>query len=491
MLPNYTLTGDGVDLAASLWMKDDAGQYDTELFSYRRPARLAIREFAPGNSFYAGGHRHRVDALEIGPADEPNYEHWRLCPDCGYGRAEVDGDELPAICPRCGGVAIADTGTRHLLMRLQTALASGSEENARVYDEDDERRRESFDVFTTVDVNPSRVSGAWELPDKGFGAELAEAHLRTLNVGFTERKGDKVPVAGHDRHVTRFNVCRHCGAVKDVRDDSQGTRPERLHQGWCKVRSGSVSQHWDRIELYTGLQTEAVRVLVPVSMFQHEERLASFKGAVLLGLRRDFGGDPSHLAIERCDMPNREGQGRRRFPALYDNVPGDTGYLSRLADADRMRTVLEHGRDHLSRCHCVAEGRQACHRCLLGVVDRHEYDIVRRDLAIEIINGPLDNWNPQPVKTVAGIDIAKVEESELERRFKVALPDWASLSGNENVARLPAPGKNGYDAFELSIPSGADATGTMRVLASGFGDVNAPEAEARPLLSLSIDRHHV
>ncbi|MEZ5264708.1 MAG: hypothetical protein R2755_23655 [Acidimicrobiales bacterium] len=106
----------------------------------------------------------------------------------------------------------------------------------------------------------------------------------------------------------------------------------------------------------------------------------------------------------------------------------------------------------------MSEGRQACHRCLLGVVDRHEYDIVRRDLAIEIINGLLDEWNPQRVHTVAGIDIGRVEESELERRFKAALQDWAASPGNDDVTILPAPGKNGYDALELRIGTGPDAT---------------------------------
>lgn len=121
LLPNYTLVGDGITLSATLWSKEDDGRYETELFEYRRPAEMAIREFAPGNSFYANGHRHLIDALDIGSAEQPNYEHWRLCPECGFGRVEIEGDPAPPLCPRCGGAAIADTGAKHQLLRLRTA----------------------------------------------------------------------------------------------------------------------------------------------------------------------------------------------------------------------------------------------------------------------------------------------------------------------------------------------------------------------------------
>ena len=76
----------------------------------------------------------------------------------------------------------------------------------------------------------------------------------------------------------------------------------------------------------------------------------------------------------------------------------------------------------------VTEGRQACHRHLLGVVDRNEYELARRDLALEILDDPLgdDVWHPQSVRTVADIEIGTVEEAELERRFKAALRAWGA-----------------------------------------------------------------
>ena len=74
---------------------------------------------------------------------------------------------------------------------------------------------------------------------------------------------------------------------------------------------------------------------------------------------------------------------------LYDAVPGGTGYLPRLADPERMRSILEAARRLISTCPCQHEGRVACHRCLLGVVDRQDYDYARRELALPGLGLPL------------------------------------------------------------------------------------------------------
>ena len=221
-----------------------------------------------------------------------------------------------------------------------------------------------------------------------------------------------------------------------------------MAEGRRSQQLASVPEQWEKIVLYHQLTTDAVRVLVPVSMFEVDERLTSFKAALLLGLRRDFGGDPDHLQVMTSELPNRTGQGRYRFLVLYDRVPGGTGYLDRLADPDRVQTILGNARDIIARCQCVNEGRSACHRCLLGVIGRREYDHVSRELALALLDDLLDNWTvDEDIATVADVPIAKVEESELERRFKVALHDWANGDDLANVRSLP--GRNGRDAFEL------------------------------------------
>ncbi|MEZ5249960.1 MAG: DUF1998 domain-containing protein [Ilumatobacteraceae bacterium] len=137
----------------------------------------------------------------------------------------------------------------------------------------------------------------------------------------------------------------------------------------------------------------------------------------MLGLRLDFGGEPDHLSIITSDYPGSGGPGRRRFLVVHDLVPGGTGYLGRLADPDRLRSILEGARTAIARCECQDEGRQACHRCLLAGVAPQEIGIVTRALALEVLDQLLKDWAFHAVASVAEIDISSVEQSELERRF--------------------------------------------------------------------------
>ena len=457
LLPTYSLAGDTTTLTATLWSKpkEKDAQYETQVIEYSRPGVRAITELAPGNTFYAGGHRHRIDALEIGAAQEPLYEAWRLCPECTYADLEAQGEQVTA-CPRCGGNRIADIGARHTVLRLRNSLASGAEEAARVYDESDDRAKERYELAILVDTDPAEIRDAWLLEDRTFGAEFAgRVRLRTFNLGILGHQAERLDIAGREHPVPRFTVCRHCGAVANVRDDRKGTKPERLHQGWCKVRSGKERAQWDPLLLVHELSTEAIRLLVPVSMFEVDERLASFKGALLLGIRETLGGNPEHLNVVTADGPNRGGQGRRRFLVLYDQVPGGTGYLGPLADPASMKGILEAARDVIAHCPCRTEGRPACHRCLLGVVGRNEYELVRRDLARELLDAMLEEpFAPTPVATIGDANIAGVEESELERRFKVALRAWAEHTDDAQVTLTKVPGRGRFEAFELTVGVG-------------------------------------
>jgi hypothetical protein len=220
------------------------------------------------------------------------------------------------------------------------------------------------------------------------------------------------------------------------------------------------------------MRTEAVRILLPVSMFEVEDRLASFKGALLLGLRLDFGGEPEHLAVLKCDYPGSGGPGRRRFLALHDTVPGGTGYLGRVADPDRLRAILERARHAISVCPCRDEGRIACHRCLLGAVSPSEIELVSRTLALELLDSLLANWAFEPCADLTSEDIGRVEESELEGRFRTALRAWARKPSNHaSLTTRPASGASGRDSLELRL---VDSSGqTIRWLIEDQRDVSS------------------
>ena len=74
LLPNYAFPEAGIVLKAVLTRveKDendrDKNKYESTTYEYNRSASSAISEFAPLNSFYAGGHKLTIDQVDINTA---------------------------------------------------------------------------------------------------------------------------------------------------------------------------------------------------------------------------------------------------------------------------------------------------------------------------------------------------------------------------------------------------------------------------------------
>ncbi len=446
LLPSYNLLDDHTELDVSLWWTtDDEGSsgLQTSEHTYQRGSRTALTEFAPGAVFYARGYRVEIDAVEIGPVSRPHWRYLRLCPECGWGTERVD--PAPGECPRCRRSGVGDSGAVHKVLELRRVSAVHRRDEAIIEDEADERTRTTFHTVTGVDVEPTHIVSAWRLREKVFGAEyVTKAEIRTVNVGPRGKPGAETTIAGARLAAPRFPACAYCGVVRRERDEDRVR-----HRGWCSTRRGTPVQ-WEDLLLSHEISTQAVRILLPVSTFHVETRLASFKTALLLGLRHDFGGDPQHLDVVTARMPDEHGR-TRLFLVLHDTVPGGTGYLDRLGEPDRMRSILQQAYDALLICDCQQDGRVACHRCLLGVASSAEVEYANRRVAVELLTELLSNWDFEDISTVADIDISSVQLSELELRFREQLkravraePDqsWAGSIGNrgeELDIRLAGP----------------------------------------------------
>ncbi len=414
LLPNYNLVDDAATLDVALWwVSDDQGTIDASEHSFTRGSRTALNDFAPGAAFYALGQKVVVDAVDVGPAGSPLWSVRWLCPDCGWG-----GDQQVPTCPRCGGAAVADTGSSHRVLPLRTVSAEHNREDVLIDDDAEQREQRRFALVTTADLEPGSISGAWRLKDRVFAAEYSQSvTIRSMNFGPQETSGGGVArVGGANLLATRFPACTQCGVV-DLRNGA----PPR-HRGWCLTRRGAAEEFVDLV-LSHELHTQAVRILLPVSVFNVERRLTSFKAALLLGLREDFGGDPQHLDIVEASIPDEHGR-PRRFLVVHDTVPGGTGYLDRLGQSDRVRDILDKARAVLADCPCHLSGRQACHRCLLSVVAPREIAHTSRREALDMIEDLLAEWDPEPIATIGGVDIGDLHLSELELRFREAVRRW-------------------------------------------------------------------
>ena len=460
LLPNYNLVDDGTTLDVSLWwISDDAEEIQRSVHSYRRGSRVALTEFAPGATFYARGQKVKVNALEPGAVNNPNWRRRRLCPSCGWG---ADDAAPVAACPRCGDSAIADIGAVHQVLPFREASAEHSRDEVLIDDEGEDRVRRRYSTVTSVDIETADVVTAWRLRDMAFGAEYANrAVVRALNLGTVTDQGTTVSIAGERRVKTAFRTCTACGTWWAEGKELETVR----HRGWCPTRKG-VLPVWEDLVLSHELVTQAVRVLLPVSVFEHTEHLVAMKGALLLGLRADFGGDPQHLDVVTASM--RDSAGRpRRFLVLHDTVPGGTGYLDRIGDPARLHDILTKARTQLATCRCRTEARKACHRCLLSVLGGSEIEVADRALAVRLLDEALSAWDVEPVATVADIDISTMALSELEKRFRASLMAWVKGLG-DGASLQETMGPNGSE-LDLTLPMGVGRGDVDGLGSAGFG----------------------
>ncbi len=467
LTPNYTLFDDSVTLEVSLWSpnaKYDPGDESSQRFvsvggEYVRPASQAIRELAPGNWFYVDAHRVRVDAIDNGTEHEPAHASWRLCPECSWVTTDVQAQH--ATCPRCGHPGVADQGSVLSVLPLRIVSSTERETTARVGDDNDERDRIFHDLRTYVDIDPDEITRAWLHGNSAtvFGVEVARAAtIRYLNLGLSPGAQPRsVRIAGGDAHAGLFTVCRHCGGVLGIRGDARDPSDPAHHRSWCKVRSGARKETWDSLALVHELRTEAVRILLPIAEFEYVERLASFKAALMLGLRESFGGDPAHLRVIDSDFPAAGGEpgDRNRFVVLHDTVPGGTGYLPRLADPDELRRILTRARELITTCDCQTRGKPGCHKCLYGGIGRHELPRVSRTIALELLDEILAEWKlvQAPHGTITGVNLSPVVQSELERMFKVVLQRWGERS-DVRVTAHPDPDHAARTRFDVRFHHG-------------------------------------
>ncbi|MBA9002714.1 DEAD/DEAH box helicase [Thermomonospora cellulosilytica] len=456
LLPNYSLIDTPTALEATLTWEDRADdgedrRYHSELREYERSARLALTELAPGNSFYIRGYRHTISGLDIGTPQRPAYEQWRICQECGHVRTTAAlEDHSP--CPRCRNHMIGDRGALHTVLVPTKVTAHDRRDDARIRDDHDERQRRHYQVAVAVDVPAEHIApGSWRHAGRTFGVDFTRrALIRHFNLGplTMERPADR-EFAGETVRISPFAVCTGCGGA--TADGPPGDQQRRLtgtssydgshshHRPWCPQRRGGEVEHVELI-LAHELETEALRILVPVATTRIPERLTSLKTALMAGVARKYGGDPAHLDVVTATMPDHlhHSGHRRRFLVLYDTLPGGTGYLHRMSTEAGFREVLEHALAVVENCPCAEEqDRPACHRCLLAHASDEEFAHADRGLAVEMLRELLDGWRTAPIASTDDISLWDQVESELEARFLAGLARWAAEPG---AGRALGPG---------------------------------------------------
>ncbi|WP_066462969.1 DEAD/DEAH box helicase [Sanguibacter suarezii] len=479
ILPNYTLLDDSVTLDVALtWIDPETGSYESESHDYQRSSANALRELAPGSTFYARGMEIVVDTVDLGP-DGQDVRDWSLCPCCGYAHEIHTTQSAPTMCPRCQSTDIADAKQRVKALELRRVSAEVRRDEAAISDSRDERVRQAYNIVIAADIDPDAVVGQWFLEDYDFGVKyLGHLDVRWFNTGKLAGLGSTFAIAGVESPIGGFRVCTACGHLSP----GDGVNTPRQHRPWCVHRTSAQEDTVDLI-LSRSLRTQGLVIRLPHSVTSADSFAEpSLSAALMLGLRERLGGSPDHIGVSLIADPllataGGPGGQTTRALLLHDSVPGGTGYLAGLSDADTLWQVLATAWQIIRDCPCAQEARLACHRCLLPfagnrpdtvsrtVAERHLRDILlggtpgeADDLAAVLAGTAGNGWTVTDVEPPSG-----AHASPLEIRFRALFTERLAGLGatvkeqpgpHGNTLQITITGAQRRWSFEPEVPLG-------------------------------------
>ena len=453
LLPNYAFPEAGIVLKAIVTRidKDEENEgkkkYTPISYEFSRAASSAISEFAPLNTFYAGGHKLTIDQVDINTAKA---EPWRLCPNCSH--AAIENSSAPAgTCPKCGNSGWADAGQVRSMFKVQMVYSNMKEEESQIGDESDDRATIFYDKELLVEVDDDKdVIHAYQMDNDefSFGYEfLQKANMREINFGEQSITGDKLFVAGREGVRKGFTICKYCGKIQ-----VQGEQPK--HSRFCKMVKDNtiISDPYEEcLFLYREFETEALRLLIPATtMDASNVRVESFVAAFMLGMKKKFG-NVDHLRATVSEVPVPDADYRKQYLVIYDSVPGGTGYLKQLMnDQNGIFDVFTLALETMEHCSCNDDPQKdGCYRCLYAYRQSQHIGEISRNTAISLLKQILSGKdNRVEIKKLAQVDTNHLFDSELERRFVGA---FEKLSTSERPVRIHKILVNEKEGYSLQV----------------------------------------
>ncbi len=453
LLPNYSFPEPGVILQSEVYSASK--DKNPPAATYSRPAAAAIRELAPGNTFYAEGRRIEISRLDLSSSDR---EPWRFCDQCAH--AEMTASPEKSKCPACGSPGWSDVGQQADMRELEQVAATSEDRKSRSFDDTELRKTTFYSDRILVSFEPTETGDAFGLEEDvvPFGVEyLRRATFRHINFGLVRGTEPSVMIAGQPKSGSGFKYCEKCGATRD-QNGFVG------HTYSCSNR-GAEGKPLSTTYLYRELQTEAIRMLLPLaSPDGNSKEVASFVAGLQLGLKKYFGGAVDHLKITEQDEPIEGVSFRQHFVFLYDTVPGGTGYLKDLMkEPGTFIEVLKRATSALAGCKCTistetdnddpsgAENisktseRDGCYACLLAYRNSQSHTQISRDTALSLFSKIIDRQNE--LKFIDGLSEVKVNkllDSTLEHKFIALLESRVKQEKRGEFGCAVVRGKDGY-----------------------------------------------
>lgn len=456
LLPNYAFPEAGIILRAVLYRREDEDRdkganananatkkpkkYENIVYEYNRSASSAISEFAPHNSFYAGGRKLTIDQVDLTTAQTAR---WRLCPNCSHAQIE-DTTKNTSACPQCGSPAWADSGQVRSMLKVQMVYSTMDYTKSLINDESEDRNHVFYCQQLLVDVDEDHdISSAYRMDNEDFpfGYEFVrKATLREINFGESDMAGEKLSVSGVEEVRKGFRICKYCGKIQP--------EGERRHSFSCKTRKLTSLMQTEAYEeclfLYREFSTEILRLLVPATtMDSTTVKMESFVAAFMLGMKVYFG-NVEHLRATVSEVPVADAEYRKQYLVIYDSIPGGTGYLKQLMhDENALVEIFEHALNVMENCTCKDDPQKdGCYHCLYAYRQSRQIGHISRATAIRLLKSILSGKDRvEMIKKINDIPVNPLFDSELEQRFMEAV---RTKVGAAKVSDTIRNGKHGY-----------------------------------------------
>ncbi len=323
-----------------------------------RPVSVALRELTPANFIYADKNVFRVRKLNM---TRLQGEDARETASALQARLRYHADpEFLEPAERTG----LEGGQQQAALEVTSFQLTDVELrlNRDIDDREEARRRAWFKIIGML-LN-EHAGGTYAQIGSLTCRLLQKQHLRLVNLGL---RGRGTP------NFTLFPLCTVCGATRSPRaSEAELDRFREDHQKSCHQVPGEYALHAD---LYSDVLT--------IGPFADAGDAVNLAEALRIGAGLVLDMGQTELECLRVVDGNRG-----HWAALYDPMPGGTGFLPLLVEY--WRTVCQRAEEALRTCPNVCI--KSCYACMKhfrnqqdhGVLDREKAATLLRDLAVPL-----------------------------------------------------------------------------------------------------------
>ena len=430
LLPNYAFPETGIKLSATVFSRSALGDEiektpEPKTLELVRQASQGIRELAPGNEFYTQKMRLEVKGLSLNDRTD-SLKMMRFCSECDAIAEEGTQEFMMNVCPKCGSNSWHSNS--HKYLKFTTATTSVFKDDSVMDDSKEEREQESFHMIKHFKFNHAGAVSAYGLKNVAFGIEFCkDMKLTEVNYGNREQLAEPLEV-NKTQHISAlgFVTCKYCGKTASVLYGREEAKD--LHYPYCNHKDIIFPENEDQrgtfeyLYLYHTMHTEAIKVLLPVQLFDTEASTQLFKAGLELGMRFYYNSNPEHIRIDAYSEYNRATQNFDNYLVIYDTIPGGTGYLSKLYDKEGFSELIRISYENIRDCKCRHEGKDGCYHCILSYGNQWQRKNLSRERAEQLFKDIYDecdsnNWEDitGSVGTITASGV--IEDSELEILF--------------------------------------------------------------------------